>query len=87
MGAQKMDVAKLFLRESLLLVAAGVLVGIPLAFASARVLRSLLFGVQSRDPFTLAFTIAIFVVAGLLASLLPVLRAARMEPLQALRYE
>jgi len=86
-GAQKMDVAKLFLRESLLLVAAGILAGIPLALASTRVLKSLLYGVASSDPLTLTLTIAIFVVAGLLASVLPVLKAARIEPAQALRTE
>jgi predicted permease len=87
MGAQKMDVAKLFLRESLLLVAAGILAGIPLALASTRVLKSLLYGVAPSDPLTLTLTIAIFVIAGLLASVLPVLKAARIEPIQALRDE
>lgn len=87
MGAQKMDVAKLFLRESLLLVAAGILAGIPLALASTRVLKSLLYGVAPSDPLTLTLTIAIFVIAGLLASVLPVLKAARIEPVQALRDE
>jgi predicted permease len=86
-GAQKMDVANLFLRESLLLVAAGILAGIPLALASTRVLKSLLYGIAPGDPITLLFTIAIFAVAGLLASVLPVLKAARIEPVQALRHE
>jgi predicted permease len=86
-GAQKMDVAKLFLRESLLLVAAGILAGIPLALVSTRVLKSLLYGVAPGDPFTLTLTIAIFVFAGLLASVLPVMKAATIEPLEALRDE
>jgi len=86
-GAQKMDVARLFLRESMTLVAAGVLIGIPLALASTRLLESLLFGVTAGDPWTLGFSIAIFMFAGLLATLLPVMKAARIEPLQALRYE
>ena len=86
-GARKMDVAKLFLRESMMLVLAGILVGIPLALVCTRVLKSLLYGVAPSDPFTLAWTIAIFVAAGLAASLLPVLKAARIEPLEALRYE
>jgi predicted permease len=86
-GAQKMDVAKLFLRESLLLVAAGILAGIPLAFAATRVLTSLLYDVAPRDPATLSLAVLIFLVAGLLASVLPVLRAARIDPIRALRYE
>jgi len=86
-GAQKMDVAKLFLLESALLVAAGILAGIPLALASTRILRNLLYGVAPGDPITLTLTIAIFIVAGLLASILPVLKAARIAPMQALRNE
>jgi predicted permease len=86
-GAQKRDVAKLFLRESLLLVAAGILTGVPLALASARVLKSLLYGVTPGDPVTLAFSIATLAVAGLAASILPVAKAAGIDPVQALRYE
>ena len=70
-GAQKKDVAGLFLRESLLLVAAGIVAGIPLAIASTRMLKSLLFGVAPMDVTTLAWTIGIFLAAGLMASLLP----------------
>lgn len=87
LGAQKIDVANLFLRESLFLVAAGIAAGIPLALASTRVMKSLLYGVQPGDALTLSLTIAIFLVAGLLASLLPVLKAAGIEPVQALRDE
>ena len=87
LGAQKTDVANLFLRESLVLVAAGIAAGIPLALVSTRVMKSLLYGVRPDDPGTLWLTIAIFVVAGLLASLLPVLKAAGIEPVQALRDE
>lgn len=86
-GAQKLDVAKLFLRESLLLLAAGVLFGVPLAVAATRVLKSLLYGVAPGDLATLTLAVAIFFVAGLLASVLPVLRAARIDPIRALRYE
>jgi ABC-type antimicrobial peptide transport system permease subunit len=86
-GAQKADVARLFLRESIFLVLVGVAAGIPLALASTRALKSLLFGVAATDVSALTWTIAIFLVTGLLASLLPVLKAARIEPLEALRYE
>ena len=86
-GAQKADVAKLFLRESALLIGLGVFVGVPLAFASARVLKSLLFGVSETDFSILLMTVAIFLAAGTVASLLPVRKAMRIEPMQALRYE
>jgi predicted permease len=86
-GAQKTDVARLFLRESILLVIMGIGAGVPLAIMSTRALKSLLFGVAPMDVTTLAWTVAIFLAAGLFASLLPVIRAARIEPLEALRYE
>ena len=86
-GAQKSDVARLFLRESFLLVVAGIIVGIPLALTSTRVLKSLLYGVAPADPLTLTLTIAVFLAVGFLASVLPVRKATRIEPLQALRHE
>jgi ABC-type antimicrobial peptide transport system permease subunit len=86
-GAQRTDVARLFLGESLLLVVAGVAAGIPLAMASTRALKSLLFGVEALDGWTMAWTVGVFFGMGLLASWLPVLKAARIQPLDALRYE
>lgn len=86
-GAQKSDVASLFMRESVLIIAAGILIGIPVALASTRILKTILYGLEPADPPTLAVTVAILVLAGLLATVLPVRRAARIEPLQALRYE
>jgi predicted permease len=86
-GAQKGDVAKLFLGESTVLIGAGVVVGVPLALASARVLKSLLYGVTATDGFILFATVAIFLTAGILASVLPVRKATRIEPMQALRWE
>jgi predicted permease len=86
-GARKSDVAKLFLRESTFLIGLGVLAGVPLALASARMLKSLLFGVSEMDGGILFLTVAIFLTAGVLASLLPLRKAIRIEPLQALRYE
>jgi predicted permease len=87
LGAQKIDVANLFLRESVLLLAAGIAAGIPLALISTRVMKSVLYGVGPGDPVTLLLTIAIFIAAGLVASLLPVLKAAGIEPARALRDE
>jgi len=66
---------------------AGVVVGIPLALASARVLKSLLYGIEPTDGFTLVITAVIFLAAGVLATVLPVRKATRIEPLHALRYE
>lgn len=86
-GAQKSDVARLFLGESILVIAIGILIGIPAALASARLLTTLLYGLQPNDTSTLAITAVILLIAGLMATMLPVRRAARIEPLEALRYE
>ncbi len=86
-GAQRSDVARLFLRETLVVIGAGVLVGIPAALASTRILKNLLYGLEPTDIPTLAFTVAVVIIAGLLAVSLPVRRASRIEPLEALRYE
>ena len=86
-GAQKSDVARLFLKEGALLLGAGIAIGVPLALLSARVLRSLLFGVEVTDTRVLAATVAIFLAAGVLASVLPVRNAIRIEPMEALRHE
>ena len=86
-GAQKSNVAWLFLRESLWLIVIGVLVGAPLALASTRALTSLLFGIEPQDVPTLILAVSIFIATGLLASSLPLRQATRITPLEALRYE
>lgn len=86
-GAQKRDVAKLFLRDSFLLMGVGVVVGVPLALGCARALRSLLFDVSAGDSLSMLLTVLIFLVAGVMASLLPLRRAMRIDPMQALRYQ
>jgi predicted permease len=87
LGAQRGRVTWMILRESLVLAGAGVLLGVPGALASSRVLESLLFGLAPRDPATLAASaLAMLALAGL-ASYVPARRAARVDPLVALRAE
>lgn len=86
-GAQQKDISKLIFGEGFRLIGAGVLVGIVLSVALSRVLRSFLFEVQPSDPVTLGFVGALFVLVGLLACWVPVRRARRVDPLEALRYE
>ncbi len=86
-GAQRRDVAGLFARESLALVVAGLVIGAPVALVSARALRSLLFGITAADPATLAGSIAVLALAAVLATSMPVARAARTDPMAALRHE
>jgi ABC-type antimicrobial peptide transport system permease subunit len=64
---------------------AGVAAGLTAAFAGSRVLESLLYGVSPRDPITFAATAVVLLAVALLACWLPARRAARMNPLDALR--
>jgi putative ABC transport system permease protein len=86
-GAQQKDIRKLIFGEGFRLIAGGVLVGVVLAVVLSRVLRSFLFEVQPSDPATLIVVGALFVGVGLLACWVPVRRAGKVDPLEALRYE
>ena len=86
-GAQQKDIRKLIFGEGFRLIAGGVLVGAALAMVLSRVLKSFLFEVQPSDPATLIVVGALFVGVGLLACWMPVRRAAKVNPLEALRYE
>ena len=86
-GAQQKDIRKLIFGEGFRLIAGGVLVGIALAVVLSRALRTFLFEVQPSDPVTLILVGALFVGVGLLACWVPVRRAGKIDPLEALRYE
>ncbi len=86
-GAQQKHIRKLIFGEGFRLIAGGVLVGVALAIVLSRVLRSFLFEVQPNDPATLIVVGVLFVGVGLLACWVPVRRAGKVDPLEALRYE
>jgi len=86
-GAQRGDVAQLFVREILVLIASGIAAGIPLALASTTFLKSLLFGLSSTDAVSLCASILALLLAAFLASALPLWKAMRVDPISALRYE
>jgi predicted permease len=86
-GARSIDVLWLFLGEITLLLAAGLLLGLPLALGLARFLQAMLFEVSTHDPPGILATVAILASGGLLASFFPARRATRVNPVQALRYE
>ena len=79
--------ALLVMRGSLVVAAIGVAIGLPLALLSAKLLRSILFGVEPRDPATFAAAIAGIAVVSVAASLIPALRAVSVDPMVALREE
>ena len=87
LGARRIDVMGLVLRESMLLVTIGLVTGIPLALASARLLHSFLFGLKSTDPFSLIAVILLLGLVAAIAGFIPARRAARINPMVALRYE
>jgi putative ABC transport system permease protein len=87
LGCQRRDVLTWILRRALKLIAAGLLIGAALAVAGGRLLEGLLYGVSPHDSATLGVAAGLLATVGLLASLVPALRAAHVDPIVALRRE
>jgi predicted permease len=87
LGARRVQVEGLFVRDGLALITAGVVLGLVAAVGATRLLGTLLFGVSPLDPLTYAAVSAALAVAALLACYLPARRAATVDPVTALRSE
>jgi hypothetical protein len=87
LGAQRGDVVRETLRSAVVWIAAGVAIGIPLALSMTRLVQSQLFGLRAGDLRTLLVAASLMFAMGLLAGCVPARRAARVDPLVALRYE
>jgi putative ABC transport system permease protein len=86
-GAQRREVLWLVLRQVLWLSAIGVGLGLGLVLASGRVLGDLLYGVRPHDPLTIGVGCAVLCAVAFAAAWVPALRASRIDPIEALRYE
>lgn len=87
LGARRSDVLKLILRQGIVLIAAGLALGVGGALALVRFLATLLHGLRPADPVNFVAVSLLLLLIGLVASYVPARRAAIVEPMVALRYE
>jgi putative ABC transport system permease protein len=87
LGAEERKVLRMVIGNGLAQAAIGVAIGLAVSFASARVMEGLLFGVHAKDPLVFSTVPAVLIAVTLLATYLPARRAARVDPLDALRIE
>ncbi|MGH9935163.1 MAG: FtsX-like permease family protein, partial [Blastocatellia bacterium] len=87
LGAQRRDVVGLVMRETMLLVVIGLIIGLGAALASTNLIASLLYGLTPYDPLTIALASLLLLAVAALAGYLPARRAARVDPMVALRHE
>jgi putative ABC transport system permease protein len=86
-GAERVDVLKLILREAGLLTVTGLVIGSGLALGAAQAAKSLLYGLKPRDPLTLVAAVVVLSAVAAFASFWPAYRASKLDPLIALHYE
>ena len=87
LGAQRRDVLRLVMRESMLLVIIGVAAGLAIALFAGRFVATLLYGVPPTDVLALALAIVVMIVVSAVAGYIPARRASRVDPMVALHYE
>jgi predicted permease len=87
LGARQSQVLREILREAGRMVGFGIVIGIPIAWMASRLISSMLFGVTAHDPVTAVASMAVLACAAFIAAFLPARRAARVDPLVAIRCE
>lgn len=87
LGAKRGSVLWMVLGEALRVLVIGIIIGIPAALLSSRLLSSMLFGLTAADPISMAFVIVVLAGVAVFASWIPARRATRVDPMVALRYE
>ncbi len=87
LGARASDVMRLVIRQGMKLAFAGLIVGLPVSFALAQLMKRLLYGVSATDPLTFVAAAALLMGVALLAALVPARRAMKVDPVIALRSE
>jgi predicted permease len=87
LGAERVHVRWMVMREILVLVVIGIVIGVPTVLLTSRLVASMLFGLSARDPLSLLAAIAVLLAIAAFAGYLPARRASRVDPMVALRYE
>jgi putative ABC transport system permease protein len=87
LGAEGTDVVSLVIKNGLCLVGLGVALGLAASLTLSRVIAAQLWGISATDPITLAGAVTLLLITGIIACWIPARRAARVDPLVALRYE
>ena len=87
LGAQRGQVLKMVLRQSLILVVVGIVIGLPATLGATRLIAARLYGVGAADPATVTAATVLMIAVAALAGFLPAYRASRVDPMVALRYE